>query len=347
MSISNFYNMLHDEFYAGWLYTDDGQRVRGKYDPMIEDDEYSQLQVILGNGGVVRPKYLSLPYRGIMKCGECGSAVCLEEKYQLICEQCRTKFAYKNKSECPKCGRVIAEMVDPTRLHYIYGRCDKKKNKGCSQKTIRVDRLETQIKDYLMSLHISPRVNEWVLKQLKKNTGNQIAINEQALENLQSNVVAIQKDLDALLIQYTQPENANRLIISTEAYMKRKGELEGQKKQAEEKLSDLSQKVKNFMHDTEEKFNFAVTAVEEFEHGGYEKRTEIFRNLGSNLKLLNRKVLMDEDNLNIFIRKANADIRALTSDPLEPEKSIDIYEKTGVVSPVVSILQGWKESNLR
>ena len=56
---------------------------------------------------------------------------------------------------------------------------------------------------------------------------------------------------------------------------------------------------------------------------------------------------MDEDNLNIFIRKANAEIRAITSDPLEPEKSIDIYNKTGFVSPVISTLQGRKESNLR
>lgn len=347
MSMSNFYNILHDEFYAGWLYTDDGQRVRGKYDPMIDDHEYAQLQVMIGNGGSVRPKWLVLPYRGIMKCGECGSAVCIEEKYQIICTGCKYKFAYKNRSACPKCGVEIAKMVDPTRLHYLYGRCDKKRDKHCEQKSIRVDRLEGQIKEYLMSLHITPKVHEWVLGQLKKNTNTQVAINAQALENLQRNVAAAQRELDGLLVQYTQPENADRQIISTEAYMKRKGELEVAKRQAEEKLADLSQRVKNFMVDTEERFNFAVTAVDEFEHGGYEKRTEVFRKLGSNLKLLDRKVLMDEDNLDIFIRKANAKIQEYTVSPLEPEKSIDIYEKTGVVTPVISVLQGWKESNLR
>lgn len=198
-----------------------------------------------------------------------------------------------------------------------------------------------------MSLHISPRVHEWVLRQLKKNTTSQVAINAQALENLQKVVTGAQRELDSLLVQYTQPENADRRIISTEAYMKRKGELESGKKQAESKLADLSQRVKNFMQDTEERFNFAVTAAERFERGGYETRTEVFRNLGSNLKLLDRKVLMTEDNLDIFIRKANNEIRTLTVDPLEPEKSIDEYDKTGVVSPVISVLQGWKESNLR
>ena len=62
-------------------------------------------------------------------------------------------------------------------------------------------------------------------------------------------------------MQYTQPENADRSIISTESYMKRKGELEAGKRQAEEKLADLSQRVSNFMKDTEEKFDFAVTAL--------------------------------------------------------------------------------------
>lgn len=347
MSMSNFYNILHEEFYAGWLYTDDGQRVKGKYEPMLSEVEYARLQEVLGNGGHVRPKYLELPYRGLMVCGECGSAVCLEEKYQVICTGCKFKFSYKNRDNCPKCGLKMAQMDSPTKLHYIYGRCTKKKDKSCSQKTIRVDRLEEQIKDYLMSLHISPRVHEWVLAQLKKNTTSQVALNAQALENLQRAVTGAQRELDSLLVQYTQPENADRSIISTDAYMKRKGEVESGKQGAEAKLADLSQRVKNFMRDTEEKFDFAVTAVERFERGGYEVRTEVFRNLGSNLKLLDRKVLMTEDNLNIFIRKANSDIHALTSDPLEPEKSIDAYDKTGVVSPTISVLQAWKGSNLR
>lgn len=341
MSMSNFYNILHDEFYVGWLYTDDGQRVKGKYESMLSEVEYARLQMVLGNGGHVRPKYLELPYRGLMVCGECGSAICLEEKYQIICTGCKFKFSYKNRGDCPKCRLEIINMENPTRLHYIYGRCTKKKDKNCSQKTIRVDRLEEQIKDYLMSLHISPRVHEWVLGQLKKNTTSQVAINAQALENLQKVVTGAQRELDSLLVQYTQPENADRSIISTNAYMKRKSELESGKKQAESKLADLSQRVKNFMQDTEERFDFAVTAAERFEQGGYETRTEVFRNLGSNLKLLDRKVLMTEDNLDIFIRKANNEIRTLTVDPLEPEKSIDEYDKTGVVSPVISVLQGY------
>lgn len=348
MSMSNLYKILHNEFYSGWIYTDEGQRVNGKHEPMITDAQYDKVQEILGAKGKPRPKDLSLPYRGLMTCGECGCSICLQEKHQIICPKCKLKFSSKNKEKCPGCGVSITRMKGETRLHYIYAGCTKKKRDvECKQKSINMEKLEGQIKTYLESLYISPRLNKWVLNQLKHKTGTQMAINDQALKNLQKVVHQSQRDLDSLLAQYTQPENIDRKIISTEAYMKRKGELEATKKKAESDLEDLSRKVRNFMLDTEEEFDFATTASEEFNNGGYEKRTEVFRKLGENLTLLNQKVLMDESKLHYFIRKANADIKTISADRLEPEKSIDIYEKTGVVTPVISTLQAWKESNLR
>jgi DNA invertase Pin-like site-specific DNA recombinase len=139
MSISNFYKILHSEFYAGWIYTMDGERVRGKHQAMITDREYDTIQTILGYKGKTRPKILILPYRGLMQSGECGSAIFLEEKYQLICSKCKHKFAYRAKSACPECNLAIEKMVDPTRLHYIYASCTKKKHKEFTQKTIRIE----------------------------------------------------------------------------------------------------------------------------------------------------------------------------------------------------------------
>lgn len=340
MSISNFYKILHSEFYVGWIYTMDGQRIKGNHEAMIMDHEFNTLQSILGFKGTTRPKSLVLPYRGLMRCGECDSAICLEEKYQLICSQCKHKFAYRAKTVCPKCNLEIESMDDPTRLHYIYAGCTKKKNKICSQKTIRIETMEDQIKNYLMSIEITPKVSDWVLKQLKTNTEGEIAINNQALLNLQKVVVGVQNELDGLLVQYTQSENVNREIISTEAYMKRKSKLDVDKERAEEKLADLSQRMKNFMGDTVDKFDFAVRASNEYNTGDFETRTTVFRNLGSNLKLLDRKVLMNEDILHLFIRKANAEIRTYTIDRLEPDKSIDIYEQVGHESQVISTLRG-------
>lgn len=348
MSMSNLYKILHNEFYCGWIYTADGQRVHGKHEAMITDAQYDKVQEILGAKGKPRPKDLSLPYRGLMKCGQCGCAICLQEKHQIICPRCKLKFSSKNKDKCPGCGVLITKMRGETRLHYVYaGCCKKKRDIKCTEKSVEINKLEAQVKDYLASLYVSPRLNKWILNQLKQKTGSQLALNDQALKNWQKVVLKSQGELDSLLVQYTQPENISHTIISTEAYTKRKEELESQKKEAEKQLEDLSRKSQMFMQETEVEFDFATNAAEEFNGGGYEKRTEVFRKLGKNLTLLNQKVLMDESKLRYFIRKANADIKATTNDRLEPEKSIDVYEKTGVVSPVVSILQAWKGSNLR
>ena len=51
MSLSNFYKILHEEFYCGWLETNHGERVLGKHKPMISKPEYDQIQIILGCKG--------------------------------------------------------------------------------------------------------------------------------------------------------------------------------------------------------------------------------------------------------------------------------------------------------
>lgn len=342
MSMSNLYQILHNEFYAGWLYTADGQRVHGKHEPMITDAQYDKVQEILGAKGKPRPKDLSLPYRGLMRCGNCGCSVCLQEKHQIICPKCKLKFSSKNKDKCPGCGVMIAKMKGETRLHYVYaGCCKKKRDVRCTEKSVEINKLETQVKDYLASLYVSPRLNKWIINQLKQKTGSQLALNDQALKNWQKVVLKSQRELDSLLVQYTQPENITHAIISTEVYTKRKGELEAEKKVAEKQLEDLSRKSQMFMQETEEEFDFATNAAEEFNNGGYEKRTEVFRKLGQNLTLQNQKVLIDESKLRYFIRKANADIKLATQGRIEPEKSLDVYDKTGVKDEVVSILQGY------
>ena len=110
MSLSNFYKILHDDFYCGRLHTADGEKVEGKHIPMISEQEYESLQRLLGSGDRPRPQGVELPYRGVLKCDECGSSICLEEKHQIICTRCKTKFASKNRDDCRYCGMKITTM---------------------------------------------------------------------------------------------------------------------------------------------------------------------------------------------------------------------------------------------
>lgn len=346
MSSGNFYKILHSEFYCGWLETSQGERILGKHQPMITEQEYDQLQVILADKGRPRPKSLDLPYRGMIFCGECGCTVCMEEKHQTICSVCKTKFASKNKHECINCHIPISKMKNPTCLHYIYGRCTKKKiNVKCHQKSIKISDLEQQLNDFLSGIKLAPKTEGWVLKQLEKIAKQELGAKDQIRKNLQKNIDDAQAGLESLFTEFTSPANAKHELIEPEEYKIGKAKLKKDRKDAEKKLNDLGQQVDSFMTEIEKKFDFAVTARTEFESGNFQRQTEVIRGLGSNLILKDGKITVQQEYPWLFIKKANQELAVLKEKGLEPEKSIDIYEQTGAIDPVISVLQGGKESN--
>lgn len=348
MSLSNFYKILHEEFYCGWLETSQGERLLGKHQPMITEHEYDQLQIILADKGRPRPKSLDLPYRGMIFCGECGCTVCMEEKYQTICSECKTKFASRNKHECIKCQTPISEMNNPTRLHYIYGSCTKRKvGIKCKQRSIKIEDLEQQLKDFLSGIKLAPKTESWVLKQLEKVSQKELGTKDQIRKNLQQNIDGAQASLDSLFTEFTSPANAKHELIEPEEYKIGKAKLKKDRKDAEKKLTDLGQQADSFMNEVEKKFDFAVTARTEFESGNFQRQTEVIRELGSNLILKDGKITVQQEYPWLFIKKANQELAVLKEKGIEPEKSIDLYEQTGVVDEAISILQGGKESNPR
>ena len=347
LSQSNFYKILHDEFYCGWIYTSDGQKIKGNHQPMITETEFDQLQVMLADRGKPRPKTLDLPFRTLISCGECGCTVCMEEKYQTICSVCKTKFASKNNKQCISCGTKISKMNNPTRLHYLYARCTKKKRDiKCVQPSLPYEDLINQISIHLDQLTISPKVVSWILNQLQKRSESQLKINTQSMKNLQSIVDRSQAELETLLKQFTSPENADYSLIGPDEYRYAKKQIIEKKENAETKLVDMKQQSDSTYEVIESAFNFAVTARDKFEKGDYQTKTDIIRYLGSNLVLKDRKIIIHQRYPWLFTKKVSESLQNLRSQGLEPEKSIDLYEKNGIEDLAISTLQGYQDSNL-
>jgi len=347
LSQSNFYKILHDEFYCGWIYTSDGQKIKGNHQPMITETEFDQLQVMLADRGKPRPKTLDLPFRTLISCGECGCTVCMEEKYQTICSVCKTKFASKNNKQCISCGTKISKMNNPTRLHYLYARCTKKKQDiKCGQPSLPYEDLINQISIHLDQLTISPKVVSWILNQLQKRSESQLKINTQSMKNLQSIVDRSQAELETLLKQFTSPENADYSLIGPDEYRNAKKQIIEKKENAETKLVDMKQQSDSTYEVIESAFNFAVTARDKFEKGDYQTKTDIIRYLGSNLVLKDRKIIIHQRYPWLFTKKVSESLQNLRSQGLEPERSIDLYEKNGIEDLAISTLQGYQGSNL-
>src|ERR1035437_2433584 len=61
-------------FYAGF-YNYQGKIEKGIHEPMITLEEFDRVQILLGREGRPRPKTHDFPFTGIIRCGECGSAI--------------------------------------------------------------------------------------------------------------------------------------------------------------------------------------------------------------------------------------------------------------------------------
>ncbi len=141
---------------------------------MITQEEYDTVQVLLGRKGNPRPKKHDFPFRGLIRCGECGGVVTPDGKNQVICSKCRYKFSSINKRECLRCRTPVDQMVKPTILKYVYYHCTKRRNPHCSQGSIEARKLEQRIDEALSGVQISERLKDWTIKYLKEDDEKEI-----------------------------------------------------------------------------------------------------------------------------------------------------------------------------
>ena len=176
LSRSMIYRLFTQPFYSGCFEFPEGSGnwYKGIHEPMITPEEYDKVQILLGRKGNPRPKKYNFAFRGLLRCGECGAMITADEKNQIICSECRYKFSSNNRQGCPKCNTPIENMKSPTILKYIYYHCTKRKNPECSQGSIEVKKLESQIDELLSKIHISKDFRDWAIKYLKEENEKEI-----------------------------------------------------------------------------------------------------------------------------------------------------------------------------
>ena len=103
LSLSHVYSILSDPFYCGkfwWNNQDTGEKElqQGKHPPMITEDEFWQIQALLGKGSRPQSKRHSFPYTALMKCGECGAAITADENGRLSAELAKENSPRKTEN---------------------------------------------------------------------------------------------------------------------------------------------------------------------------------------------------------------------------------------------------------
>jgi site-specific DNA recombinase len=336
---SSIYRIFTRPFYYGQFEfpAGSGRWYRGIHEPMITEDEYDRVQMILGRKGNPRPRAHSVfPFTGIIRCGECGAMVTAEEKHQLICGTCRFKFAYRRRANCPHCNTQIAKMTKPVFLRYTYYHCTKSKNPSCSQGAISGAELEGQIGEYLSRIQISERFRTWAITYLGELDEQESASRDAVIQSQRKAHEDGLRRLDNLVRLQTAPENVDRSLLSDEEYSRQRMALLKERRQLEESLQNAGSRVEHWLDLSTATFDFACTARERFARGDPKTKKEILLALGSNLTLKGK-------NLNIVAKTPFLILaESLTpaehqKAPIEPENTPTIQGpkgETGITRPL-------------
>jgi DNA invertase Pin-like site-specific DNA recombinase len=171
---TTLYGIFSNIFYAGF-YNYQGKIEKGIHEPMITLEEFDRVQILLGRKGKPRPKKYDFSFTGIIRCGECGSAVTALEKTKII----------------KKTGEIKT---------FTYYFCTRRKlGIPCSQKAyLSKDKLEEQIDIEVSKIQIHPIFKDWALKILQESNNKEIEERTKVYDTLHKTLVDTQHQLDNL-----------------------------------------------------------------------------------------------------------------------------------------------------
>ncbi len=331
--------ILKNPIFAGFFFTKDGGRHELHKDVprMITEDQYWQIQKIIGGRGKPRPSknLLSFAYVGPTKCGTCGGSVTAEHKHQLICSGCKFKFSYSHKTHCPKCNVTIEKMKDPLYLHYIYYHCTKRKYPDCPEGSVSEVYIDGYLSTYYKEhLQISKSLSEWCIENL-----GQLGTSEH--QNKLEKKTSLEKTLDQK--EKEQKELAlmkARGLLDDQEFLSLKGSVGDEIKALQKEVQRLSHVDPQGIKKAERAFNLAVGVGEIFENGTTEAKKETLSEIGSNLTLKEKKISVYNTNLYSVI--INGLLEAKAKNPrFEPENVEDTSGRNEVFASVMITMLRW------
>lgn len=335
LKLSQLYRMLKDPFYAGFFYgTDaDGNETRYEVSPevprMITEEQYWQIQSMLGRKGNIRPSVHtdSFPYKERSKCG-CGGTMVAVHQHQLICPQCKTKFAHKNKDACPRCETEIVDMEDGVYIHYIRYSCIKGKACPMKKKSIVEPDIDESVAKYVEgNLAISKALSDWCVKNLDQLAESEKKNDYERRAAWEREFAKKEKESEELVRMRMKG------LMDDAEFMKHKDAVEEEKRRIKSILAASGGPDANRIEEVKKAFNLAVDVADVFRDGTFEEKRDALAALGSNLTISDKKVSVINKEL---IRKLESGLLAARAKNkrFEPRKCEADKDESGVFAAV-------------
>src|SRR6476659_1481422 len=146
---STLQRILRDPYYAGWVIykrgTDDEQVFRGRHEPLIDEDTFNRVQVLLDEKRVAgeRPQKHHHYLKGSVFCGECGRRLV----YSLSRGKNGRRYAYyfcasrASGSSCAMRDNIRPELIEDAIQRYYVGRPVQLTAEQVAKRTDAIERL--------------------------------------------------------------------------------------------------------------------------------------------------------------------------------------------------------------
>lgn len=265
VSRQGIYNVFRNKIYAGIIvdpYTQ--EEIPAAHEAMITYAEYNRIQEILTGKGQPRlPHNKEFPYKGFIRCGECGCSITAEHK---------TKH-HKDGS---------------TKEYILYHCTHKNKQHKCRQGSIQEADLKQQIDDLLNSYEISPALYGWGLKAIKEIAENE-KYNRNDKQKMQ--IVGIQEteaQLDNLL------ELATKGMISADVYQQKSEPLKKSLAKLQKEQEKTNKDTRSWYEIIETTLMQLSRVTKDFNEGTIADKRRVLSALGSNPILIDKKLVLEE-----------------------------------------------------
>lgn len=317
------YKIFSNSFYFGRFEYPVGSGVwhDGAHKPMIRESEFKAVQKLLHRETNPRPQIeFDLPFRGLIKCGECGSSITAHFKEQVRCPSCRYKSSVKNRNSCARCGLSLSEMRGKKIRRYGYYHCTRTLNPGCRQKCISATVLEKQVVAKIRPYGLPPEIRDWGIQYIKKLEIQEYSEKSQILEEKKARLAQCVTRLGNLVRLKTAPENADNSLISDEEYQMQRTELIAEKNRLLSETTAFEDGVAAKTHLAQNALqllgNIEITPIE----GNTSRQREILAALGLNHALKEKELEIRPEFPFTYL---NGDGIAMPSElhPIEPDKT--------------------------
>jgi hypothetical protein len=314
MTKRRIYEILTNPYYTGWFRWN-GKEHKGNHEPIVTRELFNKVQDKLHGKSIPLKTKKEFLFRGMIKCGHCGSTIGWE-----------------------------------THKGHTYGHCNYHYTKCDQRKWLKEEEVFTDVANAFTELAVkNPRIADWVKKSLKASRKDEAAYREHKMTELNTKVGILDKRLDRLYMDRLDE------MVADAVYKEKYAQFTAEKATTLEEIKKISETTDKNQEIGLRIFESAQVAKDKFLKKLPEGRRSMLKDLCEKLEIVDGKAKAEYTRtfkiLHSAVLKTNSSEISKKAESLkeisEPTNFADTEPKNDSIDALCSIWRPRPGSNRR